>query len=306
MSCVGRRSREEGQATPEYVGLVLLLAGLLAATLALSGVAGDGIRLGRLIAAKLVCAVRGHGCDAPASAVVAAYGPDLAELVRAHAPEVRFENADYVSLPVDPRRCRRRKCADTSARGPSGRSYEGVPATVLVHLVDCRPGHAGGGADCSGAAAGNVYVQYWLYYPDSATRTWHRFGYHADDWESYQVKIEPDGSALSRASSHHSYNYRADDPLSDVGTVHVPGTSLGVDFRRSGWGSDNGFVWVSDGSHAGRAAGHDAYFRSVPRKRLRLTPIEPSAAAFDALRFDPDVAPPWRKRVWNDPEYDGT
>ncbi len=301
------RAGARGQATPEYVGVLLLVCVLLGTLLAFGGLAADGLRLGQLVAEKLVCAVRGSGCAGPAEDLIAAYGPDVAALAREHAPEVRFEDADYVSLPVDPRSCRERRCADTSAKGPSARSYEGMPATVLVHVVDCRSGdQPTPGADCSGAATGNLYVQYWLYYPDSATRTWHRYGYHADDWESYQVKIEPDGSALSRASSHHSYNYEADDPLSDLGTLKIPGTSIEADFRRAGWGPDNGYVWVADGSHAGRAAGDDPFFRSVPRGRLRLTPIEPEEGSFDGLSFDPGLAPPWLKTVWNDPEYDGT
>jgi hypothetical protein len=61
----------------------------------------------------------------------------------------------------------------------------------------------------------------WFYYVDSATaegtglakeafRALGRPGYHPDDWESYQVRIKPDGSD-SRAGSHHGYNYEGCD-----------------------------------------------------------------------------------------------
>lgn len=297
---------EEGQATPEYVGIVLTVAVLFGAILAFTPIAGKGARIGRAVAERLVCVVTGsRDCDLPSDGLEMAYGPELALLARLHAPEVRFEDADFVSLPVDPRRCRDRSCADTSARGTLGESFEGEPATTFVRVVDCREGaEPPPDADCSRTAAGNLYLQYWLYYPDSATRSLHRLGFHDDDWESYQVRVGPDGSVAARASSHGSYNYEAGG-LSDIGRKEILGM-ITIDTRRPGWGPENGYLWVSDGSHAGRAAGDDGYFRSVPRQRLRLVPIEPGIDALDRLRFDPAVAPPWLKEVFRNPEATGT
>ena len=43
--------------------------------------------------------------------------------------------------------------------------------TAFVHVVDCRAERRErpAGADCSGDRAGNLYIQYWTYYADSAT-----------------------------------------------------------------------------------------------------------------------------------------
>ena len=43
--------------------------------------------------------------------------------------------------------------------------------------------------------------------------------------------------------------------------------------------------------------------RTTPAERLRLIALEPVAAG-ERRRFA--VTPPWRKRVWFDPEYEGT
>ena len=93
------------------------------------------------------------------------------------------------------------------------RSDAGERATVFTRLQRRR---------------GRTYIQYWLYYPDSNTtfagadRAWEASwllprvrelvsgsgdwpGYHRDDWESVQVRLDPDGSAWVRASSHGHY-----------------------------------------------------------------------------------------------------
>ncbi len=306
---VRRKLRERGgQGTVEYIGIVLLVAVLFGALLTFSGLADDGVRLGRAVAERLVCAVRGSdSCALPLDEVAGAYGPALAALARANAPEIRFEDADLISLPVDPRRCRERRCSDTSDRGSLERSAVGEPASVLVHVIDCREGHETEGADCSGDRAGRVYIQYWLYYPDSATKPFGDAGFHEDDWESFQVRINTDGTVDSRASSHSSYNYAPEAiNLSDIGTAKVPGTDIEIaDFHESAWGDDNGFIWVSDGSHAGRAAGDDHYFRSVAGDRLQLIPIETNLDGMERMKWD-GITPPWLKPVWRDPEDKGT
>jgi hypothetical protein len=72
---------------------------------------------------------------------------------------------------------------------------------------------------------GRVYIQYWLYYADSKTvvlgsdKAWEAVwllprlagivdraptypGMHRDDWESFQVRLDPDGEVWVRSSSH--------------------------------------------------------------------------------------------------------
>ncbi len=147
------------------------------------------------------------------------------------------------ALPVDYRRCREDACAE----GPEEwrrrpRSNAGEPVVAFTHAVDCRPGAAAeteaAGADCSGERAGNLYLQYWFYYPGSATAEGStplkgpirkastavgKPTYHPDDWESLQVKIEPGGRRSARASSHHGYVYDAGGPGLIPGHVSRPG-----------------------------------------------------------------------------------
>lgn len=295
----GLRSRS-GQATVEYVALLLLIAALLVALLAVGNLRRPGIALGEEVAERIVCAVRlSSGCDVPGSELRLAYGEEVATLLAEHVPEIRFEDGDFVSLPVDPRHCRARSCADTSESGELSRSFEDYPATAFVHVVDCRepgtghaePGAAGtAGAECGGERAGNLYLQYWLYYPESATRPYGRLGFHRDDWESFQVRIGSGGAEV-RASSHRGYNH-GPDPIADL-----RGGS-------GGWGVPNGYLWVSAGSHAGRAAAANAHSRSIPAGRLRLLPLESELESLSALEFE--VTPPWLKEVWLDPEATGT
>ena len=134
---------ERGQATVEYVGLVLLLAAMLGAALALVPLPAGAARLAGLLARSLVCAVGdAPGCSVPEDDLEAAYGAEVAALLRRHAPEVRFEDGEYVSLPVDPRECRSRACADSSEPGRLRRSFEDQPPTAFAHVVDCREGRA--------------------------------------------------------------------------------------------------------------------------------------------------------------------
>lgn len=297
-----RGSSERGQAIVEYVGLVLLVATLFGAVLAFSGVAADAARIGALLAQKLVCAAQiSKSCSPPADQLERAYGAELGGLLRSHAPTLRFEDGEFVSLPVDPRACRDRVCADTSKPGKLARSFERLPATAFAHVVDCREGADAADYNCSGPRAGHLYLQYWLYYPDSSTRPFGTRGYHRDDWESVQVRVGGEGLVEARASSHHGYNHGA-DPVSDLGAIKLGPVS--VDPRTPAWGPASGFVWVSSGSHAGRIAGDDRFFRSVPAERLRLLPLEPALGSFSQLDFE--VAPPWQKTVWIDPEHQGT
>jgi hypothetical protein len=186
--------------------------------------------------------------------------------------------------------------------------------TAFVHVVDCRAGQREesevGGADCSGGRGGNLYLQYWLYYADSATLRGipivGKKGYHHDDWESVQIRISPDGSADERASSHDGYNYAlgVSNWGSDagIGPLRAAAEFLGAR-PENGWGPETHLLFVSGGSHAGNAMELTDVDRFTPGRRVHLIPLEPIGTASRA-RFT--ITPPWRKRVWRDPEYGGT
>ena len=72
--------------------------------------------------------------------------------------------------------------------------------------------------------------------------------------------------------------------------------------RRAGWGPSLGSVYVSGGSHAGNVLAPRDSDRITPASQLRLIALEPVAAA---ERRRCAITPPWRKRVWFDPEYEG-
>jgi hypothetical protein len=297
---------QSGQATPEYVGLVLLVATVLGALLTIAGPALPGGGVARAVASKLVCAVKGSGeCGGTATALAArptatqrAYGADVAALLAEHVPTIAFEADDFVSLPVDYRECRQRSCADSILHGSIQHTQTGLEPTVFTHVVDCTDaaGAARRGYDCSGERAGNVYLQYWLYYPDSETHGLGSVGgYHSDDWESYQVRVAEDGTATARASSHHGYNgRRGGDVGSDTGWWgHDPG-----------WDSVLGQLHVAAGSHAGMSAIGEGDDRRIEPSNLRLVPAEPIARGGRAPSFA--ITPPWEKEVWSDPESSGT
>lgn len=289
-------SSERAQGTVEYVGLLLALAALTAGLLA-AAVEAPGAGLARTIAGKLVCAVERPGrCGGRESELVAAYGADLAATLRRQVPAIGFETGEFSSLPTDFRRCRDRSCADTSATGTVRRSHGGIAPTAFTHVVDCRGPAPSAGADCSGSRAGNLYLQYWLYYPDSATRPLGRLGYHRDDWESFQVRVAADGSHAARASSHGGYN---GGPPGLRNAISDAGHS-----RSARWGPGLGHLHVAAGSHAGAPAydGDDA--RRVPAGAVRLVPLEPIVGELGDERFE--VAPPWEKAVWRDPESGST
>jgi hypothetical protein len=287
--------------------------------LALGGAAAgvgdvDGRSYGGFLAHSIVCAARG-GCAEERDALASAYGASDAELVRRYAPGLVYEPGTY-TLPVDFRECRSHRCSDApddraldahrSARG-------GFPATAFTHVVRHR---------------GETFVQYWLYYPDStstaanAAGAWRAAegltkgrapgypGFHADDWESVQVRIGRDGRARTRASSHRGYQWCKQRPC------------------KNSWGPWTGWSRVSRGSHAGhiptttrwsfergrgvfgvrawpRPAIPGVHVRERTTTRLRLIPIESiETRAYEAL--DGGVTPPWRKRVFTDPLSDST
>jgi hypothetical protein len=298
-----------GQATVEWVALLGLVALLILGMVA-AGVGVPGAGLARALASRLLCAAAiAERCgDEPA--LIAAYGDEVGRLVRERMPSLAFEQGSR-AVPVDFRRCREPACADGPGSGLVLRSEAGHRVTAFVHVVDCRgEDRVPPGAACDGAASGNLYVQYWTYYPDSATLRGVPIaaerGFHRDDWESVQVRIHPDGTVEQRASSHHGYNHSrgiANAP-SDAGIGPLRDLAETVGARpRNGWGPESPLLFVSGGSHAGNVGGYMDVARLTPGFRVHLIPLEPIAAgAQDAFA----VSPPWRKRVWLDPEARGT
>jgi hypothetical protein len=303
---------ERGQGTVEWVGVVCVVSLLLVGMLAI-GVRVLGVDLGRSIARHVLCAVElADGCgDEPL--LIATYGDEIGRLVRRHIPTIGFEKGSR-AVPVDYRRCRETSCGDAPEDGLVHRTDEQLPVTAFVHVVDCRAdareASEAAGVDCSGDRAGRLYIQYWLFYANSATLRGVPIvgdeGEHKDDWESVQVRINPDGTVDERASSHDGYNYSLQDFDwgSDAGIDILKEISEDVGVRHpNGWGPETGLLLVSGGSHAGNATGEPRGTRFIPGRRVHLIPFEPIAADSHATFA---VVPPWLKEVWRDPEAEGT
>lgn len=281
---------ERGQATVEWVGLLLLATLVMAAVVVSLGWRTIRVSLRDAVLQNLVCAVRLVEDCREEPKLRDGYGHELAALVRANAPALLYEDG-MTAMPVDYRRCRIDQCAAGAGEGTVFRTERGERAVAFTHAIDCRDGAAPSDADCSGERSGRLYLQYWFYYPGSATgegstplkglirRASSAAGrptHHRDDWESFQVRIEPDGRRFARASSHRGY-----------GPGWVPGKDR---------------VYVAGGSHAGRARVREAG-RATKDDRLVLIPLT-AIARTDRTPFA--VTPPWRKRVYLDPEYTGT
>jgi hypothetical protein len=290
------------------------MAVLLLVCLALSGMLAaapllDGRSFGGFLAHRLVCAVE-RGCDDGDAALVRAYGPRDAAPVREHAPNLVYEPGE-TELPVDWRRCRSRGCDS----GPDDRdldvhrSIDGEAATVFTRVL---------------RRDGRLYIQYWLYYAESnstwagSDQVWAKSwllpqlrklvagttdypGFHRDDWENVQVRLDPNGSVWMRASAHGHYQ------------------GCKGAFCRDDWVPSTGWSRVSRGSHAGhvplsdslpklgpgepRYPGRDLRERTTTAEGLRLIPLETiDRRGYEPL--DPTISPPWRKRAYRDPRSD--
>jgi hypothetical protein len=262
------RSSDSGQATVEWSALVLLVALVLAAG-GFAVARGTGWRFGQTLLDSIVCAA----FDRCPGALEDAYGARLAQIVRDYAPNVVYERRS-AELPVDFRRCRKVACSNGSDRAAEiTESAAGLPVTAFTRVVDRRP------------QGGDLYLQYWLYYPESFSggigrklgplaQYWP--GRHDDDWEGYQVRIEG-GQIAARASAHGHYK------------------GLGGSGDWSPW---TGWYRVSGGSHAGQLIQGRTGERMTPASGLSLVPIETLGDRGE--RFA--IAPPWRKDVYRDPE----
>jgi hypothetical protein len=307
---------ERGAATVEWTGLVLVVAAVLGAAGAVAGTLHAGS-----LARSIRCAVLA-GCHGEDRALASVYGDDVAGQVRAWAPGFAYEPGT-LTLPVDFRRCRAHRCADApDARGEDvWRSATGESrATVFTHVVDMR------------GRGGPLYLQFWLYYPDS---TWMGGAYavsrarvvrdtpvgllagkvaahHEDDWESYQLKLMPDGRVFARASAHNGYAGRKRWPnLNELpGEPSLPragrgGVRVERRARTGAWTPHTGWTRVTRGSHAGHIPDgpHDDE-RRTESDGVALVPIERLSPGDLATSFA--IVPPWRKPVYTDPERTDT
>jgi hypothetical protein len=295
---------ERGQASLEWIGLLLVLSIAFAAAVAFVP-AVDGRPLGAALARALVCAVK-NDCGREHAALVRAYGERDAALVRAHAPNIVYEPG-ALTLPVDYRRCRSHRCSDA----PDDRDLDvsrakrgGTPATAFTHVI-----HRGA----------QTYIQYWLYYPDSPSTFFHSHGvlkalgihdpaFHPDDWEGVQLRINRDGSRWVRATAHGHYQW----------CKHI--------WCKNRWGPATGWTRVSRGSHAGHIPletvpemkrwgvaihyrpvrpGAGLHERSTMAPGLHLVPLE----TLDHTGYRPlkdGIKPPWTKSVYDHPTADSS
>jgi hypothetical protein len=263
-----------------------------------AGVPGAG--LAKEIAGKLVCAVDLGACS-DESALESAYGFEVAKMVSDHAPALEYEQGMF-SLPIDYRECRDVACGQGVPSGEATQTNTGLPVTLFTHVIDCRdPGQpVPEDASCDELTAGFLYLQYWAYYPDSATTPFDeeifaRKGYHPDDWESFQVQIGPEWEA-ERASSHHGYNGTDGDPINDTGLIG----------GKTGWAEPTGRYWISSKSHAGRVGTDQEHYRWTNPEDIRLIPLEGLRDEWDDYEGSPDHTPAWLKDVYLDPENQGT
>lgn len=290
---------ETGQSTVEWTALILLVALAMAFLGAIAGMSLPGAALAHAVASKIVCATGLTGECGGASSLAISYGEEIAQEIEEHVPDLLYEES-MREIPVDYRECREDGCSIASGtEGAVSETVGGLPATAFVHTVDCRAERIAlteeEGFDCSGERTGRLYLQYWLYYPDSQTDPFGENGYHEDDWESFQVRIGDEGIE-ARASSHHSYNYEGgvQNWVSDSGVI-----------TKSAWGPFVPTYYVSAGSHAGHVADDDETPTFTPGSELVLIPIE----SIGATGTDDDifaVIPPWLKAVYEDPEDEGT
>jgi hypothetical protein len=295
---------QRGQASVEFIGLLLLVALALAAAVSFVP-AVDGRPLGAALARALVCAVT-RDCRAEGAALRTAYGERDAALVREHAPNIVYERGT-LTLPVDYRRCRSHRCSDApddrdldvhrSARG-------GMRATAFTRVV-----HRGG----------KTYIQYWLYYPDSPSTFLHSHGilkwlglhdpgYHPDDWEAFEVRIDRRGRVAVRASAHGHWQW----------CKHI--------WCKNHWGPGTGWTRVSRGSHAGHIPLAARPHLKRWGVRIRYRPLRPGAGLHERATMAPGIRlvpletldhhtyrplkggikPPWTKKTYLNPAIDSS
>lgn len=299
----GLMHSQKGQASLEWVGVVMLVALVLAGSFAAAAATGffNGRAFGGTILEEILCAVHDAGSCMKESAQIDAYGKDDAEMVRNLAPNIVYEKGMY-ALPVDFRRCRRDpRCSDgPDVRGLVSRSFKGKPVTAFTHVRD---------------KDGYKYIQYWFYYSDSASglgqlseagrksvRGWAKLKkkdpYHLDDWESFQVRVSPDGKVHARASAHDHYQTCKGSELKTQ--LHNWKSKLFEgDSCANRWTEITRWNRASGGSHANHITAGDTFERFTPSASLKLVPIETLSDKDKNTQFA--VTKPWKKHVYTDP-----
>jgi hypothetical protein len=214
-----RARRENGAATVEHVGLVLLVALLLIGAVAAVVAAPpteEARRLGSALDRKIRCPAR---LPDPCwqDPLTEAYGRPLAGLVRALAPEPQSVTgaSGLPLLPVDFRYCRSESCAVPGDRVGLTRSNRRV--TAFTSVLDDR------------RAGGEVEVSYWLYRPGIG---WDR--------------------AVRRASSADVERYASTPLLESANPVLVPLETLyGRDHYDFPTDEEPPWRWTVDSVYAG-------------------------------------------------------
>jgi hypothetical protein len=169
----------------EWSALLLLIAAALAAGGAVTAATGWAPGLARTVRCAMLA-----GCHGEDARLEAAYGADVAAHVRAFAPNLLYEPGT-LTLPVDYRHCRAHACSDAPAAPGADvwRSRRGRRATVFTRAIDRRP------------AGGDLFVQYWLYYPDSTFAGPARAAGRA-------LRGTAAGALLDRVAGHHPDDWR--------------------------------------------------------------------------------------------------
>ena len=184
---------------------------------------------------------------------------------------------------------------------------------AFVHVIDCRPGEAERSeADCSGDRAGNLYVQYWTYYADSATLRGvpivGRKGYHEDDWESVQIRVGPDGEHRPARLLPPRLQLREGDLQRGLGRGDRPAQGHRRSARRPrpqrlGPG-DPPAPRLRRQPRRQLLGRRPTSSRITPGDAVHLIPLEKIAATGRDLKFA--IGAPWLKHAWRDPEAEDT
>ena len=213
-------------------------------------------------------------------------------------------------LPQHALRRRRRARATSTAPTPACRSPPSSTSSIAGPERPSAPRPTG--ADCSGARAGNLYIQYWTYYADSATL-------RGVPIVGERATTATTGRACRSASGPTAASTSGPPPTTATTTPAGVG-QLGLRRRHrarsrtlaeavgaradNGWGPETHLLLVSGGSHAGNAVGIPHIDRFTPGRRVHLIPLEPIAA--DRARPTSRSARPGGSSVWRDPEAEGT